>query len=54
MHYISCFLRRGIMEPALYGLPPSLIMSPRVQFGFSLEMRLRGRRFGYLQGIVFM
>jgi len=35
-------------------LPPSLIMSPSVQFGFSLGMRLCGRRFGYLQGVVFM
>jgi hypothetical protein len=28
-------------------------MSPSVQFGFSLEMRLCGRRFGYLQAVVF-
>jgi len=35
------------------GLPPSLIMSPSVQFGFSLGMRLCGRRSGYLQGFVF-
>jgi hypothetical protein len=36
------------------GLPPSLIMPPSVQFGFFLGMRLCGRRFGYLQGVVFM
>jgi hypothetical protein len=35
-------------------LPPNLIMSSSVQFGFSLGMRLCGRRFGYLQGVVFM
>ena len=35
-------------------LPPSLIMSLSVQFGFSLGIRLCGRRFGYLQGVVFM
>jgi len=34
------------------GLPHSLIMSPSVQFGFSLGMRLHGRRFGYLQRVV--
>jgi len=28
-------------------------MSPSVQFGFSLGMRLYGRRFGYLQRVVF-
>ena len=33
------------------GLPPSLIMSQSIQFGFSFGMRLR---FGYLQGVVFM
>jgi hypothetical protein len=27
-------------------------MSPSVQFGFSLGMRLCGRGFGYLQGVV--
>jgi hypothetical protein len=35
------------------GLPPSLIMSSSVQFGFSLGMRLYGRRSDYLQGVVF-
>jgi hypothetical protein len=35
------------------GLPHSLIMSPSVQFWFSLGMRLYGRRFGYLQRVVF-
>ena len=35
-------------------LPHSLIMSPSVQFGFSLGMRLYGRRFDYLQGVDFM
>jgi len=29
-------------------------MSPSVQFGFSLGIRLCGRRFAYLQGVVFM
>jgi hypothetical protein len=54
---IFYFLRRGIMEPApcvFGGLPPSLIMSLSVQFGFFLGMRLCGRRFGYLQEVVFM
>jgi hypothetical protein len=36
------------------GLPSSLIMSPSIQFGFSFGMRLCGRKFGYLQGVVFM
>jgi hypothetical protein len=36
------------------GLPPNLIMSPSVQFGFSLGIRLCERKFGYLQGVVFM
>jgi hypothetical protein len=31
------------------GLPLSLIMSPSIQFGFSLGMRLYERRFGYSQ-----
>jgi hypothetical protein len=31
------------------GLPLNLIMSPSIQFGFSLGMRLYGRRFGYSQ-----
>jgi len=35
------------------GLPHGLIMSPSVQFGFSLGMWLYGRRFGYLQRVVF-
>jgi hypothetical protein len=35
------------------GLPHSLIMSLSVQIGFSLGMRLYGRRFGYLQRVVF-
>jgi len=35
------------------GLPPSLIMSPSVQFGFFLGMRLCGKRSDYLQGVVF-
>jgi hypothetical protein len=35
-------------------LPPSLIMPPSVQFGFSLRMRLYEGRFGFLQGVVFM
>jgi hypothetical protein len=52
------FLRKGIMEPALCVLvdcpPPSLIMCLSVQFGIFLGMRLCGRRFGYLQGVVFM
>jgi hypothetical protein len=36
------------------GLPPSLIMPPSVQFRFFLGMRLCERRFGYLQGVVFV
>ena len=35
-------------------LPLSLIMSLSVQFRFSLGMRLCGRRFIYLQGVLFM
>jgi hypothetical protein len=36
------------------GLLLSLIMSLSVQFGFFLGMRLCGRRFSYLQEVVFV
>jgi len=35
-------------------LPTNLIMPASVCLGFFLGTRLRERRFGYLQGIVFM
>jgi len=44
----------GVSLMCFAGLPPSLIMSPSVQFRFFLGMRLYERRSGYLQGIVFM
>ena len=35
-------------------IAPSLILPPNVSFEFSLSIRLCERRFGYLQGVVFM
>jgi len=50
-----CFLRKGWIQPYYVFLdcPPAWSCPPSVQFGFSLAMRLCGRRFGYLKGIVF-
>jgi len=57
LHYISYFLRKGIMKSTLlcvWWIAPQLDYVQSVQFGFSLGMRLCGKRFGYLQGVVFM
>jgi hypothetical protein len=53
---LSVFLEGELWSQpyVFWWIAPSLIMSPSVQFGFSLGMRLCGRRFGYLQGVVFM
>ena len=48
LHFV--FLERESWSQPLscvFGLPPSLIMPPSVQFGFSLRMRLYEGRFGF-------
>jgi len=55
LHHISCFLRKGIMEPTLCVLLdcPSAWSCPRVFVWGFLWGKDFERRFGYLQGVVF-